>query len=431
MFDHAAQYSCDKVLPWMTRVGMPHSDVLMNAMSQAVRLMSMAVTRNLRRMSGGQASASDRIIAPAPQAGSQTVMGLSAGRDSMSPTVNSVGQSNLTFSAGTAVAWYFDSSGGSYGLAMGDSATVSFNGTATAPCYLAKYSMVQEGVNGNWTSSSYIGGITGQSYTHAPPGMSAQFTKISVPASEAGFFRDDGSGDIFIMAANNCEMYAGGGGYFSSINSTNCLWVNAATGLWDNYGGANITFQGCTFFRGSINAHSGGNTPWPITIFNCAFDSTIFTISPDGGATNGYYTDYNSFMPYTSSNTTPYFGGHEITNIVSYNWETSWFGNYYLPTNSPLIQAGSTTANLLGLYHFTTQTNQVPETNAVVDIGYHYVATDAYGNPLDTNGDGIPDYLEDTNGNGLVDSGEIGWNIIGDLGLQVIISKPRNGSTIP
>jgi hypothetical protein len=92
---------------------------------------------------------------------------------------------------------------------------------------------------------------------------------------------------------------------------------------------------------------------------------------------------------------------------------------------------GNTNANLLGLYHFTTQTNQVKETNSVVDIGYHYVAVDANGNPIDTNSDGIPDYWEDANGNGLVDSGEIGWNIYGDLGLKVLITRPRNGTTLP
>ena len=60
------------------------------------------------------------------------------------------------------------------------------------------------------------------------------------------------------------------------------------------------------------------------------------------------------------------------------------------------------TADQVGLYHFTTQTNQVLEGTSVVDIGYHYVATDLHGNPLDSNGDGIPDSIsEDPLGNGL------------------------------
>ena len=68
----------------MTRVGIPHSVVLTNVMSHAVRLMSIAVTRKRCRTSGGHAWASDRIIAPAPQAGSQTVIGPSR-------PVNSIG----------------------------------------------------------------------------------------------------------------------------------------------------------------------------------------------------------------------------------------------------------------------------------------------------------------------------------------------------
>src|SRR4051812_33262559 len=87
MFDHAVQHSIDKLLPWITRVGTPQSVVLMNAMSQAVRLMSIAVTRRRRRTSGGQAWAKDKIIAPAPQAASQTVITPSFGSDSTSPSV--------------------------------------------------------------------------------------------------------------------------------------------------------------------------------------------------------------------------------------------------------------------------------------------------------------------------------------------------------
>ena len=112
--------------------------------------------------------------------------------------------------------------------------------------------------------------------------------------------------------------------------------------------------------------------------------------------------------------------------------QTSYLGNYYYPTNdgmlSTLIDAGSRWATNAGLYQFTTTTNQVKEGATMVDIGFHYVAVDSNGNPIDTNGDGIPDYLSDSNGNGSVDSGEIGWNLTGDLGLKVLITRPRNGA---
>ena len=62
---------------------------------------------------------------------------------------------------------------------------------------------------------------------------------------------------------------------------------------------------------------------------------------------------------------------------------------------------GSTSANLIGLYHYTVKTNQTVEGDNIVSIGYHYVATGTNGLPLDSNGDGIPDYLEDPLGNGL------------------------------
>ena len=112
-------------------------------------------------------------------------------------------------------------------------------------------------------------------------------------------------------------------------------------------------------------------------------------------------------------------------------------GNFYLPTNSPLINKGSITADKMGLYHFTTQTNQIKETNSIVDIGYHFVATDTYGNPIDTNGDGLPDYLEDANGDGIFDNGElVSWLIpvfndgilsfTNGLKINIFECKPRS-----
>ena len=66
----------------------------------------------------------------------------------------------------------------------------------------------------------------------------------------------------------------------------------------------------------------------------------------------------------------------------------------------------------------------------MVDIGFHYVAV-TNNVPIDTDGDGLPDYLEDRNGNGTVDSGETDWQSATDLGLKVWITEPKSNSNIP
>ena len=117
-----------------------------------------------------------------------------------------------------------------------------------------------------------------------------------------------------------------------------------------------------------------------------------------------------------------------LTNLV---YDIGPLGNYYQPTNSPLINAGSRTADLGMLFHFCTTTNQVKETNSVVDIGPHAIALDATGKPLDSDGNGIFDYQADRNGNGLLDSGETDWKNAKDIGFSVRISRPRNGDFSP
>jgi hypothetical protein len=98
------------------------------------------------------------------------------------------------------------------------------------------------------------------------------------------------------------------------------------------------------------------------------------------------------------------------------------------------VDAGSCHATNVGLYHFTTTTNQVKEANTAVDIGFHYVALApplSTLNPVDSDGDGIPDYLEDRNGNGAVNSGETDPNDAADWGLQVWITRPKSGQRFP
>jgi alpha-tubulin suppressor-like RCC1 family protein len=120
---------------------------------------------------------------------------------------------------------------------------------------------------------------------------------------------------------------------------------------------------------------------------------------------NGYYQ------------TTALPGGSNNKTLAAVDYQTGPLGNFYYPTTgtnlNSLRDAGSlTNAGLVGLYHYTTTANQVKETNSVLDIGYHLVALNAAGNPLDFDGDGLPNYFEDRNGDGIYDTGDISnWTV--------------------
>ena len=318
--------------------------------------------------------------------------------------------SNLTFTAGTVVGWFeLPGSGNTgYGISLPKSAKVTYNGTVTSPCVQARYSTVQEGGNGNWTNKGWLGGIVGDG--NAPGDatvaseVDASFTRFAELANDPNNVRDYTS--CFILRANNCEFWSSDqGGYGMWLCLTNCLFDRTYVGLQSGSCSpltcALMAIRNCTFHGGLVLTTHWGD--WPAAIIDSAFDGTDLS-QMDASDT---YCDHNAFL--TNANRLPMHGAHDVTNIISFNWQSNWLGNFYLPTNSPLVNTGSVRADIVGLYHFTTQTNQVKETNSPVDIGYHYVAVDANGNPLDTDGDGLPDYVEDANGNGQVDPAETDW----------------------
>jgi len=339
--------------------------------------------------------------------------------------------SNLIITAGTAVGWYedygnVDSSEQPYGISLNDGANLTSSGTAILPSWIVRYNTVQEGGNGNWTATGCMGGIMfNGSHSGITPQLNGHFTKWASSPGVGSFFQDNSA--YGVGSFSDCEFYGSAiASYWPSLYFTNCLFSRVFTAFWDQSDAANFTFQNCTFYEGALAmARGSGQTPSFWTVRNSAFDGTAFSWDDNFyGDTNYTAFDYNA---YNSANTNwltypyPYPPNHGTLEVVGpqdvivtngYNWQSSWLGNYYLPTNSWLIDMGNTNANLLGLYHFTTQTNQVKEGNSIVDIGYHYVAVDGNGNPIDTNGDGIPDYLEDTNGNGIYDAGDLGnWLI--------------------
>ena len=181
-----------------------------------------------------------------------------------------------------------------------------------------------------------------------------------------------------------------------------CIWESTtANGVFAAF--YNNLFRGGSFMFNSTNAA----IPWYVQ--DNLFDQANLSGSAMG--TNYIISSYNGF----TAGTTNYLGGTNNQTNLTADYQAGPLGNYYYPTNgtnlATLIHAGSTNASALGLYHYTITTNEVIEGTNTVSIGYHYVAVDANGIPVDSNGDGIPDYLEDANGNGLVDAGETNWGL--------------------
>jgi hypothetical protein len=319
---------------------------------------------------------------------------------------------NLTFTPGTAVGWFRTTAGwyhAGHGIHAADDTTITFNGTLEQPDYYVRCNTVQE-------QPSYAGygpgGISAwTANVNDSPIVVARFTRWATLASEPGAHLRDDYGVLKLQAAH-CE-FAGAsvGGYDVLYSLTNCLLSRVSMWLQTGESYPTMIIRNCTVHGGGLSfAHwEPGPAHFYTSIRDTIFDGTqIDTGYPNDPTCVDY--NYNAFL--TGSNRTNPQGGNDKV-VTNFNWQTSWLGNYYLPTNSPLINAGSVTnAALASLYHFTTQANQVKETNSPVDIGYHYVAVDASGKAIDTDGDGVPDYLEDLNGNGVYDSvlGESDWH---------------------
>jgi hypothetical protein len=109
---------------------------------------------------------------------------------------------------------------------------------------------------------------------------------------------------------------------------------------------------------------------------------------------------------------------------------TNGLGRWY-QGQANLVNAGSQSASLAGLYQETTQPTPSKEGATQVDIGFHYVSVDANGKPLDFDSDGFADYIEDINGNGTVDGIETAWDSSSDLGFRILITQPRANTALP
>lgn len=238
--------------------------------------------------------------------------------------------------------------------------------------------------------------------TARDPSLAFRFTSLVAPNGAYYILCNNAGWQINALDLQDCEIWGAGAGWYgdalppsSAISLRNNLFQYAGVEV---YGTGQVTthnnrFGGLYYWIAFINSGTAAYTHT-----DNAFDGCW--VSLDGTASHNAYLNGATLL------SEDYQPGDIVTNLT---WETGPLGGFYQPTNGPLIDAGSTNANLLGLYHYTTLTNQVKETNSLVDIGYHYVALDSERNAHDIDQDGVPDFLEDANGNGQLDPGETSW----------------------
>ena len=173
----------------------------------------------------------------------------------------------------------------------------------------------------------------------------------------------------------------------------------------------NLFRNGGTFTLAPVPA-SAGNWTFTDNLFDHAefYQDTALALDFDY---NGYWSLKSPFNSYDATQLQTTTTGDGTTDglnevVLSYApaYQSGTFGNYYLSTLNPLYGSGSQTAGAAGLAQYTTSIYQTKEgATHQVNIGLHYVAA-TNGVPLDSDGDGVPDYVEDVNGNGIVDANE-------------------------
>jgi hypothetical protein len=286
-----------------------------------------------------------------------------------------------------------------------DNSTLISVGTPLVPNHLTRFNVVQE-QSTNWGQSSGFelsGNNTVICYTYntSPPHANIQFTEFELMADSGYHFQMLDTTWIFTTFAVRNSSFYGGRGWFGGwdvgvVGLTNNLFHRP--NVWFTYystlSAYNNLFLGGTV---EIDKYSATNL-W--TIKDNAFDGTVIGHSTTDYTTNthnGYLNGAGRLLP------------NNINDVVvaTFEYGSGSLGRFYQVSTNLINKGSVSAAGAAGLYHYTTTLDQNKELNSVVDIGLHYVATDGTGAPLDSDVDGVPDYIRDPAGTEIVEPSEL------------------------
>lgn len=322
---------------------------------------------------------------------------------------------NLTLTNGVALGVF-----GIYGINLYHNAKLISEGNPLQMNRLFRYQSAQEQTNVWGQTAAAMALVQVQGATSYQPEILLRFTGLAMlPGSlNTKYFIRVGRYAPSKVSLSDCQIVGGVFSYSISedprgmtIAFTNNLFqsanVSIAQGYLDQIYGVTPTkailrdnlFRKCTM---TLEDYSHA---WPWEIHDNLFDSSTIGVS---GTT--FVNSYNAFLN-TTSWPNPGTGSQTLSSLA---YESGPLSLYYLPQASSLINAGSRTASAATLYHFTTAAaTQAKEAATQVDISFHPIALNASNLLFDYDSDGVPDYLEDRNGNGVFDTslGEKDWQV--------------------
>lgn len=355
---------------------------------------------------------------------------------------------NITF--GTAIGIESHTTG--FRLAAG--ASVTGTGTPTQPIVFAPTALVQTKATSQSSPSSTIVFTTDYHGTSGSvvPNLQFRFANFYLGSDDYhvcsgqntidGTVTNQSASSCMNLGLRDCVLHGGKIGlggidstHYSGTGNGQIGWTNnlferiylmanpSASFTQPIYGYNNL------FYRGILNLTPPA-TGW--LFHDTLYDQAVF--SQNG--TQSIDWNYNVYSQATTTQltaatqsgwvTTPAAtptttGANSTVTATIPTYYTGAFGKNYFISSAAFFTSfisgkGSQNADLAGLCQYTSVTNNnVKEVNgSKVNIGLHYVAA-ANGVPVDTDVDGLPDYFEDSNGNGSFDAGVDASNLADPL----------------
>ncbi len=288
---------------------------------------------------------------------------------------------------------------GTHGVRIENFGSLDLRGNPTNLARVVRYNMVQEEAATNWAASAMGTSIAVTNHTGVAPGAATfRFVEWSIPAGDGYHLHGnyDGAATKSTASLQDCQL-VGGRIYSEGALPTfrNDLFDRVQMSIYS----ATSDYRNCTFNGGnwSVDGTYGTHNALDSLFYETVVDTNYFGVVNHH---NGYLTNQARLSPNASNDVI----------VTGLGFETGPLGRFYLPLGCPLINTSSVPdASTVGMYHMTTTTNQWKETNSVLDIGFHFVATGTNGLASDLDDDGLPDYVEDADGDGVVDGTETTW----------------------